>query len=123
MYFFLAGQTWYIPQAAVKPSTAVNSEPTGRTRFTEFEDWSKTAPPSVTAVLEKMEVDSHLAGYPFEAALKNTGVEQKIQYNSFESWSKTASPAVAAALENIEVDSNYSGEAFKSGLDNFTKLK
>lgn len=111
------------PQAAVKPSTAVDPEPTGHTKFTGFEEWSKTAPRSVAAAIEKMEVDLNPTGHAFEAVLNNDGPERANQYNSFEEWSKTASPAVVAALENMEVDSNYAGQAFKSGLDNFTKLK
>lgn len=111
------------PQAAVKPSTAVDPEPTGRTKFTGFEDWSKTAPRSVAAAIEKIAVDLNPAGHAFEAVLNNDGPERANQYNSFKEWSKTASPAVVAALENMEVDSNYAGQAFKSGLDNFTKLK
>ena len=111
------------PQAGVKESTAVDPERTGCTKFTGFDDWSKTAPPSVTAAIEKMEVDLNLAGHAFEAARNKDGPERANQYSSFEEWSKTASPAVVAALENLEVDSTYAGQAFKSGLDNFTKLK
>lgn len=72
------------PEAAVKPSTAVDPEPTGRTKFTGFEDWSKTAPRSVAAAIEKMEVDLNLAGHAFEAVLNNDGPERANQYNSFQ---------------------------------------
>ena len=56
------------PQVVEK---AVNPEAAGATRFAAYEDWRKTAPPAVTAVLETMEVDSNFAGQAFKSGLDN----------------------------------------------------
>ena len=56
------------PQVVEK---AVNPEAAGATRFAAYEDWRKTAPPAVTAVLETMEVDSNFAGQAFKSELDN----------------------------------------------------
>ena len=111
------------PQEAGEPSHAVNSEPTGRTNFTAFEDWCKTAPPSVTAALGKMDVDSNLAGQTFDAAVNDPRAERTNEYNSFKEWSETASLAVTAALDDMDVDSNFAGQAFKLGLDKFIESR
>ena len=107
----------------LEPSTAVDPEPTGRTNFTTYVNWCKTAPPAVTAALETMEVDSNIAGEAFARVLEDTGAGRTNRFTTFEEWSKTAPPAVTAVLENMQVDSNLAGQAFKFGLDNFTKLK
>ncbi len=111
------------PQAAVEiePSTAVGLKQTGRTNFTAFEDWCKTAPLAVTAALETMEVDSKIAGDAFERGLGHMGTSRTNRYVAFEEWSKTAPPTVTTVLENMEVDANLAGQAFQSGLDNYTK--
>lgn len=57
-----AGQTF---EAAINSSPA----PTSRPRFTAFEDWLKTASPSVASALEQMDVDPNVAGAAFQHGL------------------------------------------------------
>lgn len=98
------------------------SEPSGRrAKFNAFEDWCKTAPPAVTAAIEKMEVDSDMAGNAVEAALGNHGPDRATQDTAYEEWCRTAPPAVTAILEQMEVYSNIACQAFMSGLDKFTE--
>lgn len=111
-------------QAAIKPSTSANLEPSGHMRkFTAFEDWCKKAFPAVIAAIEEMEVDSNMAGNAVEKALENAGPDNATQHSAYEEWCRTAPPAVVAALEHMEVDSNIAGQAFMSGLDKFTEEK
>lgn len=101
-----------------------HSEPSGRTKFTAFEDWCKTAPPAAIAAVEQMEVDSNMAGNAVEAALlENPGPGRACQHTAYEEWCRTAPPAVTAILEHMEVDSNIAGQAFMSGLDKFIGQK
>lgn len=92
-------------------------------KFNRFEDWSKTASPAVTAAIEKMEVDSNMAGKAVDQALENAGSGRATQHTAYEEWCRTAPPAVVAVLEDMEVDSNMAGQAFMSGLDKFTEPK
>ena len=56
------------PEAAVSS----NAGQAGRTnQYTSFDEWSRTAPPAVIAVLENMEVGSNFAGRAFESGLDN----------------------------------------------------
>ena len=105
------------------PTTERQPGPSGRTRFSAFEDWCKTAPPAVTAAIEKMEVDSIMAGNAVEAALQNRGLGHTNNHTAYGEWRRTAPPAVTAVLEQMEVDPNTAGQAFMSGLDKFTKQK
>lgn len=100
------------------------SDPSGRTKFTAFEDWCKTAPPAAIAAIEQMDVDSNMAGNAVEAALlENPGPGRACQHTAYEEWCRTAPPTVTAALEHMEVDSNIAGRAFMSGLDKFIEEK
>ena len=111
-------------QAAAKPFTSANLEPSGHIRkFNAFEDWCKTASPAVTAAIEKMEVDSNMAGKAVEQALENPRPGRATQHTAYKDWCRTAPPAVLAVLEDMEVDSNLAGQAFMSGLDKFTEPK
>ena len=111
-------------QAAARPSTPANLEPSGHiSRFTAYEDWRKMASPAVLAAVEKMEVYSDLAGNAVEEALEDPGPGCASQHTAYEEWCRTAPPAVVAALKNMEVDDNMAGQAFVSGLDKFTEPK
>lgn len=111
-------------QAAIKPSTSANLEPSGHIRkFTAFEGWCKKASPAVIAAIEEMEVDSNMAGNAVEKALENAGPDNATQHTVYEEWCRTAPPAVVAALEHMGVDSNIAGQAFMSGLNKFTEEK
>ena len=107
-------------QADEEAINASNPGPTGRPKITAYEDWSKTAPPAVKAVVERMEVDATLAGKAFGEALDNPGPAGSVVFDGYEKWCKAASPAVSAALERMLVDPNLAGNAFKEELDNFT---
>ena len=96
------------------------SEPSGGTRFTAFEDWCRTAPPAAVAAVKQMEVDFTMAGNVVEAALlEDPGPGRAFQPTAYEDWYQTASPAVTAILDCMEVDENMTGQAFVSGLDKF----
>ena len=111
------------PQEVEKASNTVHTEAADAPKFTAYEDWRKTAPSSVTAALDKMEVDSDLAGHAFAKGLEDTGAGHTKRFTAYEEWSKTAPPTVTAVLKSMEVDSNFAGQAFKSGLNNFINPK
>ena len=111
------------PQEVEKASNAVHTEAADAPKFTAYEDWRKTAPSSVTAALDKMEVDSDLAGHAFARGLEDTGAGRTKRFTAYEEWSKTAPPTVTTVLETMEVESDFAGQAFKSGLDNFINPK
>lgn len=61
-------------QVASAPSpTIINPGPTSQPQFgaTAFEDWLQTASPSVACALERMDVDSDVAGAAFQRGLTN----------------------------------------------------
>ena len=61
-------------QVAPAPSTTIiNPGPTSQPQFraTAFEDWLQTASPSVASALERMDVDSDVAGAAFQRGLAN----------------------------------------------------
>lgn len=96
------------------------SEPSGGTRLTTFEDWCRMAPPAAVAAVKQMEVDFKMAGNVVEAALlEDPGPGQAFQPTAYEDWYQTASSAVTAILDRMEVDDNMTGQAFVSGLDIF----
>ena len=117
------------PQASVEvePTAAADPEPIGRistTSFNAYEEWRQTAPPAVTAALDKMEVDNNMAGAMFERGLGDPETEtseRANRYNAFEEWSRTASPTVLAVLDKMEVDDEIAGQVFESGLDKSTE--
>ena len=123
-----AAQTGPGPQAPVEVESTANADPqpTGQTTsFNAYEEWRQTAPPSVTAVVDKMEVDDSMAGAVFERGLGDPDSETSehiIRYNAFEEWSRAASPTVLAVLETMEVvDNEIAGQAFESCLDKSTE--
>lgn len=109
------------PQEVEKAST-VHPEVAGATKI-PHKDWRKTAPSSVTAALDKIEVESNSASNAFVRGPEDIGAGRTKRFTAYEEWSKTASPTVTAVLETMEVDSNFAGQAFKSGLDNFINPK
>lgn len=116
------------PHASVEagPTANVDPQPTGRTTsFNAYEEWRQTIPPSVTAEVDKMEVDENMAGAVFARGLgdPDSGTsERSNRHNAFEEWSRAASPTVLAVLEKMEVvDDEIAGQAFESAMDKSTE--
>ena len=61
---------------AVEAALLENPGPGRACQHTAYEEWCRTAPPAVTAVLEHMEVDSNIAGRAFMSGLDKF-IEQK----------------------------------------------
>lgn len=106
-------------ESGAPASTVSNPGPTGRLKYNAYEEWCKTAPTTVIAAVEKMEVVPNLAGNAFEETLNNAGPAGLANFHAYEEWCKTASPAVIAVLGRMVVDANLAGDAFKGGLGDF----